>query len=61
MPIPTCTACSSTFLRTRYTVADGAVTLTINCFLHSTEISQSIHGAIQEYAGIERPKWLDLR
>jgi hypothetical protein len=101
------------FLRTCYAVADGAVTLTINCFLgnglileeieewwlgqlqlprgcllptiinrpskagaakrrtlphgtarmtvHSTEISQSIHGAIQEYAGIERPEWLDLR
>jgi hypothetical protein len=29
--------------------------------VHSTEISQSIHGAIQEYAGIERPEWLDLR
>jgi hypothetical protein len=29
--------------------------------VHSTEISQSIHGAIQEYAAIERPEWLDLR
>jgi hypothetical protein len=29
--------------------------------VHSTEISQSIHGAIQEYAGIDRPEWLDLR
>ena len=26
--------------------------------VHSTEIVQSILGAIQEYAGIERPKWL---
>jgi hypothetical protein len=29
--------------------------------VHSTKISQSIHGAIQEYAGIDRPEWLDLR
>jgi hypothetical protein len=28
--------------------------------VHSTFIVQSIYGAIQEYAGIERPEWLDL-
>jgi hypothetical protein len=28
--------------------------------VHSTEVIQSIYGAIQEYAGIERPEWLDL-
>jgi hypothetical protein len=27
--------------------------------VHSTQIAQSIYGAIQEYAGIERPDWLD--
>jgi hypothetical protein len=29
--------------------------------VHSTRIVQSIYGAIQEYAGIERPEWADLR
>jgi transposase-like protein len=28
--------------------------------VYSTEVIQSIYGAIQEYAGIERPEWLDL-
>ncbi len=28
--------------------------------VHSTFIVQSIYGAIQEYAGIDRPGWLDL-
>ena len=28
--------------------------------VHSTFIVQSIYGAIQEYAGVERPEWLDL-
>jgi transcriptional regulator with XRE-family HTH domain len=28
--------------------------------LHSTDVIQSIYGAIQEYAGIDRPEWLDL-
>jgi hypothetical protein len=28
--------------------------------VHSTFIVQSIYGAIQEYAGIDRPDWLDL-
>lgn len=29
--------------------------------VHSTFIVQSIYGAIQEYAGVKRPEWLDLR
>jgi transcriptional regulator with XRE-family HTH domain len=29
--------------------------------VHSTFIVQSIYGAIQEYAGIDRPEWLDGR
>ena len=29
--------------------------------VHSTFIVQSIYGAIQEYAGMERPEWVDLR
>jgi hypothetical protein len=29
--------------------------------VYSTFIVQSIYGATQEYAGIERPEWLDLR
>ena len=29
--------------------------------VHSTAIVQSIYGAIQEYAGIERPEWVDGR
>jgi transcriptional regulator with XRE-family HTH domain len=28
--------------------------------VHSTFMVQSIYGAIQEYAGIDRPEWLDL-
>jgi hypothetical protein len=28
--------------------------------VHSTFIVQSIYGGIQEYAGIDRPEWLDL-
>jgi transcriptional regulator with XRE-family HTH domain len=28
--------------------------------VYSTDVIQSIYGAIQEYAGIERPDWLDL-
>jgi AcrR family transcriptional regulator len=34
----------------------GTARLTV----HSTFIVQSIYGAIQEYAGIDRPEWLDL-
>lgn len=35
----------------------GTARLTV----HSTEIAQSIHGAIQEYGGFSRPEWLDFR
>jgi hypothetical protein len=35
----------------------GTARLTV----HSTAIVQSIFGAIQEYAGVERPEWLDGR
>jgi hypothetical protein len=28
--------------------------------VHSTFMVQSIYGAIQKYAGMERPEWLDL-
>jgi hypothetical protein len=31
---------------------------TVRVCVHSTEIVQSIYGAIQEYAGFERPEWL---
>jgi hypothetical protein len=27
--------------------------------LHSTQVAQSIYGAIQEYGGFDRPEWLD--
>jgi hypothetical protein len=33
---------------------------TARVVVHSTFIVQSIYGAIQEYAGIERPDWVDL-
>lgn len=33
---------------------------TVCLAVHSTFIVQSIYGAIQEYAGIDRPEWLDL-
>jgi transcriptional regulator with XRE-family HTH domain len=32
---------------------------TASVSVHSTAIVQSIYGAIQEYAGIERPEWVD--
>ena len=32
---------------------------TASICVHSTFIAQSIYGAIQEYAGFERPEWLD--
>jgi AcrR family transcriptional regulator len=35
----------------------GTVSVTVN----STAIVQSIYGAIQQYAGIERPEWVDGR
>ena len=31
---------------------------TVRVCVHRTEIVQSIYGAIQEYAGFERPEWL---
>lgn len=31
---------------------------TVRVCVHSTEIVQSIYGAVQEYAGFERPEWL---
>lgn len=31
---------------------------TVRVCVHSTEIVQSIYGAIQEYGGFERPEWL---
>ena len=34
---------------------------TARVVVNSTAIVQSIYGAIQEYAGIERPEWLDCR
>lgn len=33
---------------------------TARVVVHSTFIVQSIYGAIQEYAGIERTEWVDL-
>jgi hypothetical protein len=34
---------------------------TVSVSVHSTAIVQSIYGAIQQYAGIERPEWVDGR
>lgn len=31
---------------------------TVRVCVHSTELVQSIYGAIQEYGGFERPGWL---
>jgi transposase-like protein len=33
---------------------------TARLVVHSTRIVQSIYGAIQEYAGVQRPEWVDL-
>jgi hypothetical protein len=33
---------------------------TARLVVHSTELVQSLYGAIQEYAGFDRPEWLDL-
>jgi DNA-binding transcriptional regulator YiaG len=33
---------------------------TARLVVHSTEIVQSVYGAIQEYTGVDRPEWLDL-
>jgi transposase-like protein len=42
--------------QTRRTLPFGTARIVV----HSTFVLQSIYGAIQEYAGIERPGWLDL-
>jgi hypothetical protein len=34
---------------------------TASVSVHSTAIVQSIYGAIQHYAGIDRPEWVDGR
>jgi hypothetical protein len=34
---------------------------TASVSVHSTALVQSIYGAIQQYAGIERPEWVDGR
>jgi hypothetical protein len=47
---------SSASQRKRRTLLYGTGRLVV----HSTFIVQSIYGAIQEYAGIDRPEWLDL-
>jgi hypothetical protein len=47
---------SSASKRKRRTLVYGTGRLVV----HSTFIVQSIYGAIQEYAGIDRPEWLDL-
>jgi predicted transcriptional regulator len=40
----------------RRPLVHGTARLTV----HSTRIVQSIYGAIQEYAGVQRPEWVDL-
>jgi hypothetical protein len=47
---------SSASKRRRKPLLHGTARVTVN----STRIVQSIYGAIQEYAGIERPEWADL-
>ena len=42
--------------QTRRTLPFG----TARVVVHSTFVLQSIYGAIQEYAGIARPEWVDL-
>ncbi len=32
---------------------------TVRVCVHSTRVIQSIYGSIQEYAGFDRPEWLD--
>jgi hypothetical protein len=34
---------------------------TARIVVHSTRIVQSIYGAIQQYAAVDRPEWADLR
>ena len=47
---------SSASKRVRRPLVRGTARLVV----HSTAIAQSIYGAIQEYAGFERPEWADL-
>jgi len=47
---------SSQSQRKRNTLLYGTASIR----LHSTFISQSIHGAIQEYGGFSRPEWVDM-
>jgi hypothetical protein len=47
---------SASKLRKGHVLPYGTARVTV----HSTFIVQSIYGAIQEYAGIDRPEWLDL-
>ena len=46
---------SSASQRKRRTLLHGTAQIVVS----STFVVQSIHGAIQAYAGIERPEWLD--
>jgi hypothetical protein len=48
---------SSASKRVRKPLIHGTARISV----HSTRIGQSVYGAIQEYAGIERPEWADLR
>ena len=47
---------SASKLRKGHVLLHGTARISV----HSTFIVQSIYGAIQEYAGIDRPEWLDL-
>ncbi len=47
---------SASKLRKGHVLPHGTARISV----HSTFIVQSIYGAIQEYAGIDRPEWLDL-
>jgi hypothetical protein len=48
--------CSRASGQTRRTLPYG----TARVVVHSTFIVQSIYGAIQKYAGTDRPEWIDL-
>jgi hypothetical protein len=50
------TPSSASRLRKGHVLPYGTARISV----HSTFIVQSIYGAIQEYAGIDRPEWLDL-
>jgi hypothetical protein len=44
------------FLRDCYGVTDDRVALAVNC-----HVNNRLSAPTQEYAGMERPEWLDLR